>query len=812
MMRNLSRVLRKNVVPLLLSVLLVALWTDTVTSQTTGRIQGRVMSAETGKAIPGVNVVVRGTTMGAATDFEGRYTISGVPPGTYTLMISAVGYRMVEKSDVRVSAGQTAALDAELEEETIQMGDVLVTAASLRPERITDAPAAVTVMSAREIQMESNHGQIPRMLESQPGVDIVQSGVSDFNINTRGFNSSLNRRLLVLLDGRDMAIPLLSVQEWTSVPIPPEDMKRLELVRGPGSALYGANAFNGVVNVVSASPREVLGTRVTVGGGELSTLRADVRHAGASGPWSYKVNLGRLQSDTWSKDRTVAPFEYAGLTPERRKLNTDDIVTNYGSARLDRDFADGSVLTFEGGWVQVENELFVTGIGRVQVGKTNKPWGRINYGTQRINAQVWATTRNSSEPNYSLLSGIPIEDKSYNVHAEFQHNFSALENRFRLVWGASQRFQHTDTEGTLLRDIKGNTYVADDNFTGVYGQAEYQFADQLKGLVATRIDRSSLFDTQISPKAAIVWSPNTNHTFRATFNRAFQYANYSEYFLYVDVSAPVNLQPLELGIEAALSAAVGSPVDLPLNFGPTRVLALGNEDLDVEKILGWEVGYKGVYGRKLFVTLDAYYNRLEDFITDLLPGVNPDFPSYKVPAAVPAAFLPTVEGAIRSNLGANFPLFATLPNGSPAFVVSYSNAGKVNEYGGELGINYYISDELLLGANYAYFRFEVKDKKVGDVLLPNAPRHKGNVGLSYLGKKLNGSVRLKLVDGFPWAAGVFAGNITGYAIVNVAAGYQIHKNVHLGLTVTNALDKEHYEIFGGSLNGRRAIGSLAVTF
>ncbi len=311
-------------VPLLLCVLLTCIWTDDASSQAAGRVQGRVTSAETGKAIPGVNVVVKGTTLGAATDFEGRYAIPRVPPGTYTLVISAVGYQMVEKTDVWVSEGETTTEDVDLAIETIQMGDILVTAASLRPERITDAPAAVTVITAREIELESKHGQIPLILDAQPGVDIVQSGMYDFNVNARGFNSTLNRRVLVLLDGRDLAIPILSVQEWTSVPIPPEDMKRVEFVRGPGSALYGANAYNGVINIMSASPRDVIGTRVTVGGGELNTVRADVRHAGASGPWSYKLNFGRVQSGTWSEGR-VDQVEYTGLDQERRPLKAQPL-------------------------------------------------------------------------------------------------------------------------------------------------------------------------------------------------------------------------------------------------------------------------------------------------------------------------------------------------------------------------------------------------------------------------------------------------------------------------------------------------------
>ena len=823
MEKELVRFFRSLSVSLLLSSILLALSAAVATSQTTGTIQGRVTSAGTGNAIAGVNVVVKGTTKGAAADFEGKYVIAEIPPGTYTLKFSAVGYGVVEKTDVQVGGGRTTTSDASLSEETIHMGDVLVTAASLRPEKITDAPAAVSVLSAKEITLEANHGQLPRALEMQPGVEMVQSGVNDFNINIRGFNSSLNRRILVLLDGRDTAIPLLSVQEWTTVPIPPEDIKRVELVRGPGSALYGANAYNGVINIVSASPRDVLGARLTAGGGELSTFRGDTRYAAASGPWSYKLNLGRVQSDTWSKDRTTLR-EYSGLSTERRALDTGDIYTNYGSARLDRDFTDGSVLTFEGGWVQTARELFVTGIGRVQVGKTNKPWGRANYASRNINAQVWASSRNSSEPNYSLSAGIPIEDKSYNVHMEFQNNFSLLENRFRIVWGASQRFQHTDTEGTLL------TGVEDDNFTGFFGQAEYQFNDQWKGVVAGRVDRSTLYDTRVSPKAAIVWTPTPEHSLRTTFNRGFQVPNYSEFDLNV-LAGLANLQLLELGIEQQVAAALGLPsINLPLNFSSsTPIVARGNENLEVETITGFEAGYKGIFGRKLYITVDAYYNRLEDFVTDLLQAVNPSLPTYQVPnlsGVLPPVAIPAVTAAIQGAVKANAPGLGTLPTsqqvagfpggtipaGFNAIFVSYSNAGRVNEYGGEFTVNYYATDEVLLGANYSYFRFEVKDKKVGDVLLPNSPKHRGNVSVSYLGKKANASLGLRLVESFQWAAGVFAGKIPGYALVNVAGNYEVYKNVRLGATVTNLFDKEHYEIFGGSIIGRRAVGTVTVTF
>ena len=251
-----------------------------LSAQTNGSLNGTIREAETREGIPNVNVVLRGTGYGAASDLEGRYTIPTLPPGAYTMAVSSVGFKRIEVT-VTIVAGQTTTRDFMLEHESLQVGEIMVYGASLRQERITDAPAAVSVIEAKDIVRFAGSGQLPKMLESEPGVDIVQSGLFDFNINTRGFNSSLNRRLLILLDGRDLGTAFLSATEWNGLSVPLEEFGRIELVKGPGSALYGANAFNGVLNVTSIPPKASLGNRVIVGGGEKSAYRADVRHAGA---------------------------------------------------------------------------------------------------------------------------------------------------------------------------------------------------------------------------------------------------------------------------------------------------------------------------------------------------------------------------------------------------------------------------------------------------------------------------------------------------------------------------------------------------
>jgi outer membrane receptor for ferrienterochelin and colicins len=822
---------------ILMCMVLITFLVTTVFAQGTGTISGKAIDAKTRETLAGITVRVKGSPLGAATDDEGKYTIQTVPAGVYAVVFSAIGYTTVEVENVRVSPNETATANAELSPRAIPIGETIVYGASLRPERVTEAPASVSVVGLEQIKEQVGLGQLPRLLEDEPGVDIVQSGVQDFNINTRGFNKSINRRLLVLLDGRDLAIVLLGVQEWNGLSVPLEDLGRVELVRGPGSALYGANAYNGVINITTPPPKDILGTKVSVTGGGLSTFRGDFRHAGASGDWSYKFNFGGVRTSTWTlshtaadavpgsfnSDHSEATFEYPDLPVEQKGYNPGHLSSAYGSARLDRDMSNGSVLTLESGFTQVENEVFLTGIGRIHVPKARKPWGRVAYSSDHLFVQFWASGRKAIGPHYSLQTGAELQEVSENAHIEFQHRFSALDDQLQIVWGASHRYQHENTESTLMPSPRY------DNWSGVFGQAEYKFTNEIKAVVAGRYDRSTLHKSQVSPKAAIVWTPTSDQSFRLTVNRAFQVPNYSELFLRAAARAPSDFSLLEAGLRASSLGPALARVPqgtLFTNSSSVPVLAIGNPNLSVEKVTGLEVGYKGVYEKKLFITLDVYYSRLTDFVTALLPGVNPEYQPWTAPPQVPAPYNLYLEQAVRDQLLAaagTIPAYGLtrLSDGSTAVVISYTNAGKVDEKGFDLGARMYVTDEISADVNWGYFDFTLKDPLVfqvqgamiSDVLLPNTPKHKASAGLSYIGASgFSASVSARWVKKFPWAGGIFNGDVPEYTVVNLVAGYQLTKNISIGANVYNLLNRKHYEIFGGSMLERRVLATVTTTF
>ncbi len=431
--------------------------------------------------------------------------------------------------------------------------------------------------------------------------------------------------------------------------------------------------------------------------------------------------------------REVLPLEGQTVDPVTGDALGDrtPLRNGYGAGRLDYYLDNGSVLSVDGGAAEVQNEIFVTGIGRVQVPKAIKPYARAALAAERYNIFAYWNSRTSLDPQVSLQSGLPLEERSDIFHIEGQQNWKFMQDRGRVVYGASFRNTRVNTDGTLMDPLNDNR---SDNLYSGYGQVEYKVTPQVRLVGAIRFDDGDLIDAQVSPKGAIVFSPTENHSFRFSVNRAFQTPNYSEFFLRVPVGAPSGSPAaLETGIQnyyAAVRASLPAPAlagltitdNVPWNFSAqTQALALGNANLDVETVTGWEFGYKGSLTDKAYITADFYTNSLKNFVTDLLPGVNSAYPSFSltdgvnIPAELTALDqrIQLLDGAgqlppgAAAQLRAPIPLLlggyaqlaagttiqganalATLPDGSRAIVLSYTNAGKVTERGVEVGVGY----------------------------------------------------------------------------------------------------------------------------
>ncbi|CAM2067043.1 TonB-dependent receptor [Sulfidibacter corallicola] len=796
-----------------------------------GQIIGKVLT-EAGRQ-PDVSITARNASGSVerttVSDDNGSFRFRDLDADDYVLTFSGEGLETYVRDNVKVPDGQIVVVEVTLQPTSSLVNVLRVASASRRAERIVEAPAAVSFLSAQEVEIQAGHDQLPRLLQNKPGVEIVQNGLYDFNLNARGFNSSLNRRILTLIDGRDVSSTLLGTVEWSALAMNMGEVQNIEFVRGPGSALYGANAFNGVLNVTTRRPVDHLGAWVSGTVGEQNTSRLEARYAGEFGfGWSYRINGSWVEADTWSQSRTDPDaLEYPGLEGNLEQTTVDETVTrNFIGARLDKEFLQGWVLSFELGTTTAEDQTALTGVGRFQIEKVERPFFRAGFTTNHWTVKFWRNERDTTEGMTALsldpnsVSGNQFFEDSYNQQLEVQANYDFFDERLNLIAGGAYSEQEVDTlnPNTGVQSLMDDKRDADQQ--ALYTQLTWSVMDNLDFIVAGRYDESSLHDSQFSPKGALVWKVNPNHTVRLTYNEAFQAPTFSEFFLRSPSSNLVPFGGIQDQIQAGLTAQ-GLPNlrDLGLvNWNTVPVLGIGNENLEPEEIKSFELGYKGLINEKLFLTIDLFDSKLENFVTDLLPGANPAIGEFSMAedlsalGAASALVVGVFENTLAENIGVGLSNYTaglvpslgdSIAEGHPVVIVSYTNAGEVDTQGFDIGGQYYVNDNWTILGNYSWFDFDIVDQLLGDSLVPNAPETKFNVGIGYKDDKWNGTLTYRWVDDFLWSAGVYRGDVPSYEVVDLVLSYNVLDSLRFELNGNNILDDEHYEIFGGSILGRR---------
>jgi iron complex outermembrane receptor protein len=656
----------------------------------------------------------------------------------------------------------------------------------------------------------------------------------------------------VLQDGRDLASVVSVRQSWGALAQPLEDLERIEIIRGPGSALYGPNAYNGVISITTPAARDVVGTKLTLGGGELSTVRADLRHAGV---WfhqrlGYRVNLGYRRSADWAKSRTARDGsdwkeEYAAATvtpptspgPESlplagqtkdpvtgRALGTPDpVVSRYGSARADYYAPSGSIATLEGGVAREDNAVYISNRARTQIPRFLRPWARLAWNTGGTGLSAWYSGFSLQGGLVSLTSGAPSYNDEAVFHLEGHTSFQFAGDAGRGVVGASIQDNAVNTKGTLLGLASDDR---SDQYYGAFAQVEYTLG-RVRLIGATRWDDSNLFPTQLSPKIGVVFAPTANHALRLTVNRAFLTPGMGSLFLAASAGPGVeNLLPTENQLRA--DATIGPALaDVPVgklftNSVAVPESALGNPRLRPQTVMSYEAGYKGQLGRRFFVTLDLYRAHMRDFLTDQLPagttGVNPVFQPWTAPSEVPAAARAQVEAAVLAALAARSSRIRNgltrLADGTTAVVFSWGNAGVVDEWGVELGTSLSLANAWTLGATYSWFDSDVSQNPTAlNVLSPNTPRHKGTATLEYAGRQgITVAVDARIVAGYHWASGIWDGDVPASQTVNLNAAYRLSPHLRTYVIATNLLDQRRFQFYGASVIRRRVLGGLTATF
>ncbi|HEU4879084.1 MAG TPA: TonB-dependent receptor, partial [Gemmatimonadaceae bacterium] len=498
--------------------------TVTLTGKITGA-EGKPVSAAIIEALAGTQSVA--TTK---SDENGDYRLTVPQAGNYIITVRHIGYTKLTRDNLTIGGGRSTNIDFSLSQSVIQL-DVVVTAASRAPEKIIDAPASVSVVSTAAVA-ERAAVNIADHVVAQPGIDVARGGIARSNIVARGFNNIFSGSMLTLTDNRFAFVPSLRVNIPYLSTTPNEDIDHIEVVLGPGAALYGPNTAGGVLAVTTKSPFASPGTTVTIDGGNQSLVRGGVRTAWVLSP---KVAVKGSYDVFHGKEWDFVPTDTIGENKPRDR----DVNRQGGEVRVDLRPTSASELIATYGRSEAASAVEPTGLGPAQV----KDWVYQTYQLRGrykgLFAQVFMNT--SDAGGSFLLTAVKpttscpdtsdfacIIDRSKQIVGQIQHGFS-LGMRQRFIYGFDYIGTRPKTEGT----INGRNENDDDiTETGGYVHSVTDFSDKFQLTAAARVDKHSrLEDPVFSPRLALVFKPYENQNFRLTYNRAFSTPSTNNLFL-----------------------------------------------------------------------------------------------------------------------------------------------------------------------------------------------------------------------------------------------------------------------------------------
>jgi iron complex outermembrane receptor protein len=540
-----------------------------------GDIAGKVTDGLSGEALAGVKITIETTKLGAASNKAGEYSIKNVPAGAYKLIAKSIGYEAFS-TDIQITDGQVLKLDIAMVSATFQLEDLVVTG-SRKAEKIVDAPASISVVQSKKIERDVTMS--PELsLRNLPGVDITTVGVNRQQVAIRGFSQPFIGPAFILTDFRQTVTPGLGVNAFQIMPLISSDIERVEVVRGPSSALYGSGADVGVIHFITKDPFDKPGNAISLGGGSQSTLFLQFRHANkVSENLAYKIVGGYNRAQDWALDvndpsndwadrrennRSVmvgAPFAdtvLGGLNGAERipHLNTlprdRDVYSANLAAMIKYKFDEQTALTVNAGAGQASFSLLATS-NAVQIKDYLNWFAQARFESGGFFAQVYynknfqGRTYNYNEVTVQDANGrrtprmagdattlpSPTADLSAMFVGQAQYAFDWKELGLNVIAGVDYEFQDPITNaptdslenGRLIGRVHGRNEGRDQAMElGAYAQVEKKFGESLILNGSLRYDYlTALRVGQFSPRIAAVYKLDAENSIRASYNRAF---------------------------------------------------------------------------------------------------------------------------------------------------------------------------------------------------------------------------------------------------------------------------------------------------
>lgn len=455
------------------------------------------------------------------------------------------------------------------------LGNIEITSVSRQPERILDAPAAITVITSEDIR-RSGATSIPEALRLADNLSVAQKNAHDWAISARGFNTELGNKLLVMIDGRTVYSPLYSGVLWDRQDYLLADIDRIEVISGPGSTLWGANAVNGVINIITKKSSETQGTYVEALMGNELRSGAAVRYGGKSGDnTTYRVYGKFTEKDSQATNNS----------------NDANDAWHIGQAgfRIDTQANNRDSFTFQGDIYGSREDVTSGGTGDESGGNILGRWTRRFSADSDINLQIYYDRTNLEAPlPVTIFGGIPVapagtfRDNLDTFDIDFQHRFS-LNDRNKLVWGLGYRYTHDNVDPSPGLNFVPNNL--DRRLYSGFLQNEIKLNEKLALTIGSKLEHNDYTGWEVEPSARLQWKPSQNQLIWSAVSRAVR-------------------MPSRIDSDVRFTTPLLAPF--------LQNLLSGSSSFESETVVSYELGYRTQINPKVTASVTAFYNEYDN--------------------------------------------------------------------------------------------------------------------------------------------------------------------------------------------------------
>ncbi len=457
---------------------------------------------------------------------------------------------------------------------------IVVTASRYGQEPI-DSPSAVTVLTEEDIRL-SGATSVPDLLRQVVGVDAMSLASGQTDLSIRGFNREINNKVLILLDGRSTYVDFLGTTLWNTLTVSLDEIERIEIIRGPGSAVYGANAVTGVVNIITRTPGDGK-NEVRVDAGTTGYASGNALLSGRRDRTSWRASVGYDRAGRWAKE--VDPnTESMDFPVANQDLGQQAL---HATGRIDRTFGKESFASVSGGFVDGVSEFYNLGaLGDFYLDQRST-WLRGDAASGPVHVRAFWNSLNGeagawAEPkDWIRTLGSTVDSDVIDVEAEANGKVDTGAIHHRLNAGIGYRYKRTDMPGFI-------TDVVSEHHGSAFVQDEATI-DKIKLVASLRADQHPLLPLSetLSPRGAIIARVAPHTSLRATGGTAFRAPNHIESYM---------------------------AWTLPTDTDVAYVRDYGSTTLRPERIVTGEVGLHDESTSYHTADLTLYANRLTDIV------------------------------------------------------------------------------------------------------------------------------------------------------------------------------------------------------